>query len=456
MGELVEQKTQRIGREIFDRIRALETGGRFGSRQWIDRTFMGKMMEDRELRYRMLRFIDVYPSLRDSKDIASHLQEYLTSPSLSIGADGSKLLSFARSVAGPGIIRRAPISWASRYTIETMGRRFIAGENPEAVAPKIRALEKEGYAFSLDLLGEFVSSEPQADEFQRRYLDMISRLPQLLGPAPRAGSHPKTGPRVNLSIKLSSLTSKFDAMDWEGTAAAVLRRLRPIFRAAREHGVFINIDMEKYEYRDMTLEIIKRLLSEEEFRGFEHVGTVVQAYLADAEESLETFLNWIREQQQPITLRLVKGAYWDSEQIWASQRGWAPPVLTDKRETDAQFERMTRTLLENSTIVRTAIGSHNVRSIAHAIALSDSLGVDMDSFEAQMLYGMAGPIGEAVADMGVPVRIYVPCGELIPGMAYLVRRILENTANESFLRQRFVEHADEALLLADPKEAHHG
>jgi RHH-type proline utilization regulon transcriptional repressor/proline dehydrogenase/delta 1-pyrroline-5-carboxylate dehydrogenase len=301
-----------------------------------------------------------------------------------------------------------------------------------------------------------VTSEKQADEFQARYLDMILKLAALLGPHKSGMNNIESGPRVNLSIKLSSLASSFDAMDWEGTAAAVLARLRPLFRAARTHHAFINVDMEKYEYRDMTLEILKRLLSEEEFRGYEHVGTVVQAYLNDAEEILDSLLAWIRESRQPMTLRLVKGAYWDSEQIWASQRGWPAPVLTDKRETDAQFERMTKRLLEHHSLVRTAIGSHNVRSIAHAMALRDAMGIGMDRFEVQMLYGMAGAIAPAVAGLGVPLRIYVPCGELVPGMAYLVRRILENTANESFLRQRFVEHADEDRLLADPKGASDG
>jgi RHH-type proline utilization regulon transcriptional repressor/proline dehydrogenase/delta 1-pyrroline-5-carboxylate dehydrogenase len=255
---------------------------------------------------------------------------------------------------------------------------------------------------------------------------------------------------VNISIKLSSLASKFDPMDPEGTTRTVLGRLRPLFRAAAKSGAFINIDMEKYEYRDLTIEIIQALLSEEEFRGFDRIGTVMQAYLVDAEEVLASLLCWLRERRQPMTLRLVKGAYWDSEQIWARQRGWPVPVLTDKRETDAQYERMTRTLLESHGLVRTAIASHNVRSIARALALRQALRVPPDRLEIQMLYGMAGPIAHALLHMGLPVRVYVPCGELIPGMAYLVRRILENTANDSFLRQRFTDHKSESLLLADP------
>src|SRR5690606_18361119 len=153
------------------------------------------------------------------------------------------------------------------------------------------------------------------------------------------------------------------------------------------------------------------------------VGTVHQAYLIDSEESLGWFLEELKRRGQPMTLRLVKGAYWDSEQIWARQKGWPVPVYTDKRETDACYERTLRVLLKNHTHVRTPIASHNVRSIAHAIALARALKVPSERFEFQMLYGMAGPIKNAVSDLGYPVRIYTPCGELIPGMSYLVRRI---------------------------------
>jgi len=178
---------------------------------------------------------------------------------------------------------------------------------------------------------------------------------------------------------------------------------------------------------------------------------VQQAYLRDAEPTLRAFIAELRRRGQQFTIRLVKGAYWDSEQIWARAKGWPIPVYTDKRGTDACYERCARILLENHDIVRTALASHNVRSIAWGMALCRALKVPGDRFEVQMLYGMAGPIKDAVSALGVPVRIYTPSGELIQGMAYLVRRILENTSNESFLRQRFADGVSEDHLLDDPK-----
>jgi RHH-type proline utilization regulon transcriptional repressor/proline dehydrogenase/delta 1-pyrroline-5-carboxylate dehydrogenase len=413
------------------------------------------MMKDEDLRYRMLRFVDVFPAMRDAKTLARHLQEYLESPELATGHQPGPLSILARQIGRQRTTTQALIRWASTYGISRMGRQFIAGHTPEEVAPKIATMEQQGFLFSLDLLGEFVISEAQASHFAARYLEMIERFGNLLGPDRRNQAGRAAGPRVNISIKLSSLTSKFDPIDPEGTSHEVRRRLRPLFRAARQHNVFLNVDMEKYEYRDLTLQILLDLLDEEEFRGYQNLGTVHQAYLLDAEKSLRWFLNELEKRQQPITIRLVKGAYWDSEQIWARAKGWPIPVITNKAQTDAMYERCTRILLEHHTYARTAIASHNVRSIAHALALQKELRVPHGRLEFQMLYGMAGPIKDALRAIGYPVRIYTPCGELIPGMAYLVRRILENTSNESFLRQRFSDGVSEEKLLANPADKLH-
>ena len=443
----LELAVQRLGRRIF-RLAAKGQSPLASLRERAEKLVLAAMMHDAELRYRLLRFVDVYPALRTGSDIAARLEEYLSTPHLAIGGAG-RLSALARALGRHRRWTRPAIAAASRLAIAATGRQFIAGRNPREVAPRIRSIEAQGHRFSLDLLGEFVASEAQADEYQRRYLEMIEGLGALLGPG-TPDPDPVTGPRVNISIKLSSLTSKFDPMDAGGTAASVLSRLRPMFRAAQRHGVFLNVDMEKFEYRDATIDIVQQLLSEDEFRGFPHIGMVMQAYLVDAEETQDRLLAWLVANNQPMTIRLVKGAYWDSEQIWAQQKGWPVPVLTDKRAVDAQYERMATTLLRHHALARTAIASHNVRSLAHALAAAKALRVPRERLEVQMLYGMAGPILRAFPALNVPVRVYTPCGELIPGMAYLVRRILENTANESFLRQRFTDGVPEEVLLRDP------
>ena len=445
----IERETQRIGRKL---LRASEKAQPFKlSFQAANDFLMELMMKDEDLRFRMLRFVDVYPAVRHSQGLTAHLEEYLTSRDLASGKEPTALSALARKIGKERASTKALIRWASRFGIEHMGRQFIAGETPEEVAVKIRKMEQDGFLFSLDLLGEFVVSEKQADHYFRRYLAMVERCGSLLGACP-ASVPRNAGPRVNISIKLSSQTSKFEVMDPEGTSERVRERLRPLLRAAMKNDVFLNVDMEKYEYRTLTFRIVLDLLDEPEFRGYPHIGIVHQAYLKDADEMLEWFLDELRARNQEMTIRLVKGAYWDSEQIWARQKGWPVPVITEKRATDAMFERCARILTRNHDLVRIAVASHNVRSIAHTLALKKAFRVPAERFETQMLFGMAGGIKDVLQNAGLPVRIYTPCGQLVPGMAYLVRRILENTSNESFLRQRFSEGANEDALLADPKE----
>src|SRR5687767_2863977 len=209
--------------------------------------------------------------------------------------------------------------------------------------------------------------------------------------------------------------------------------------------------MESYAHKNTTLELFRRLFTEPEFRDWPHAGIVIQAYLRDSEKDLRDLIDWARERGTRFTVRLVKGAYWDYEKIKAAQNGWRVPVYLQKPESDACFEQCTRILLDNESIVTAAFGSHNVRSIAHAQAYAQQLGIDKSRFEFQLLYGMAGPIKRALVEMGYRVREYSPVGELLPGMSYLVRRLLENTSNEGFLKAKFSDNASAAQLLRDPR-----
>ncbi|MCE5231640.1 proline dehydrogenase family protein [bacterium] len=446
----VEAETRRIGREIFagrDRLRAGWSGL---AHERLGESIMEMVMGDEELRHGLLRFVDAFPALHSSDQIARHFEEYLAPEGKLSAGMAAAFHQLAHLLGRTHWLSRYPVAWSSRRAIRLLARRFIAGNTPEHAAARLNEHQQHGFMFSVDLLGELVVSESEADAYQCRYLEMIEQLGQWV-PPPADPAGRVFGPHINISIKLSSLTARFDPIDVNGTAAAVMRRVVPLLEAARDNDVFINIDMEHFTYRDLTLEIIRRLLETESLRGWDGIGMVAQAYLRDAETSLESMLEWLRDHNQPMTIRLVKGAYWDSEVLWASQRGWPAPVLSVKRHTDAQYERMTRRLLAEHAFVRTAIASHNVRSIAHALALANEMRVPQSQFELQMLYGMSGALGRALVSMGRRVRIYTPCGEPIAGMAYLVRRILENTSNESFLRQ--ASHAgDEERLLADPKE----
>jgi RHH-type proline utilization regulon transcriptional repressor/proline dehydrogenase/delta 1-pyrroline-5-carboxylate dehydrogenase len=171
------------------------------------------------------------------------------------------------------------------------------------------------------------------------------------------------------------------------------------------------------------------LLNEPEFRVGLSAGIVLQAYLRDADEQLDQLLDGIR---QPFTIRLVKGAYWEHETVEAKQHGWTAPVYEAKLESDRSFERLTKRLIAAKPLVRPAIASHNVRSIAHALAHAD----DPRDIEFQVLRGLGDDLQQALAQMDLRVRTYCPVGDLVAGMSYLVRRLLENTSNDSFLLSR--------------------
>ena len=239
------------------------------------------------------------------------------------------------------------------------------------------------------------------------------------------GKNAELFPVVNVSVKISALYSQMNPADPEDAIAHLAPKLRPILRRAREVGAFVNFDMESYAHKNTTLELFKTLFQEPEFLDWPHAGIVIQAYLRDSAEDLLNLIAWGRARGTRFTVRLVKGAYWDYERIKSEQNGWPIPVYEQKAASDANFEALSRVLLENESIVTAAFGSHNVRSIAHAQALAEELGIDRSRFEFQLLYGMAGPIKRALVEMGYRVREYCPVGELLPGMSYLVRRLLE-------------------------------
>ena len=191
--------------------------------------------------------------------------------------------------------------------------------------------------------------------------------------------------------------------------------------------------MESLDTLEATLELALELLAEDEFGDGPSAGVVLQAYLRDSPATLRRVLDWARSARraQPLTVRLVKGAYWDHEVVEAAQHGWSPPVFEVKADCDRNFEALTRELLDAGGLVRVAVASHNLRSVSHAIAHAG--GRDL---ELQVLRGLGDELAEALAASGQRVRVYCPVGDLVAGMAYLVRRLLENTSNESFLGEQ--------------------
>src|SRR5438093_913042 len=416
------------------------------SKAGFHQRMMALSMRDEQLKVHLFRLVDVLPSLRTSAEVIEHLQEYL--------ADTSD--SFTPLIRA-GVRLAGVVPWLSarvlRWNVSEMAHQFIAGENPRDLMKTLRKRRAQKIGFTVDLLGEAVVSEREADEYAARCLELLEILArETQGWTDPLGKNSGLFPVVNLSVKISALYSQINPADPTDAIAHLAPKLRPILRRARELGAFINFDMESYDHKNITLELFKTIFTKREFKDWPHAGIVIQAYLRDADDDLRDLIEWGRARGTRFTVRLVKGAYWDYETMKSRQNGWDCPVFFQKPESDTNFEALSRLLLENESIVTAAFGSHNVRSIAHAQVFADELGIDRSRFEFQLLYGMAGPIKRALVEMGYRVREYCPVGELLPGMAYLVRRLLENTSNEGFLRAKFAENVSAEELLRDPRE----
>ncbi len=445
----VEAAIRTIGGNLFRLMEAHPSPGILSKKGAYAR-IMEWSMKDPAFKAQLFRFVDVLPSLGSSTEIVRHLREYLGDKAVELSPamkTGLAAAAFAPAlVAGP-----------VKANVTSMAAQFVAGATPADLVKRLRSNAAAGIATTIDLLGETVVSEAEADAFLRRNLDVLDTVAGALDSGPGA-CFSDTGPagplpRLNLSVKVSALTPEVHPADPQHSILALKERLRPILRRAAEIGAFINFDMESYALKDLTLALFRSILAEEEFGRRPAVGIALQAYLRDCERDLLDLVGWARTAGRPIVVRLVKGAYWDYETTLAGQRGWPVPVWDEKPESDANYEKLSLLLLQNADIAAPAFASHNVRSCAHAIAQADRLGVDPRAYEFQALYGMADELKAALVACGRRVREYCPVGDLLPGMAYLVRRLLENTSNEGFLRAKDVGGASREVLLRNPAEA---
>jgi RHH-type proline utilization regulon transcriptional repressor/proline dehydrogenase/delta 1-pyrroline-5-carboxylate dehydrogenase len=392
----------------------------------------------------LFRFVDVLPSLESSSEIGRHLEEYFARVDHALGG----LAILAQALHAGTLV--APIV---RRNVIRLARRFIAEESGDHLVKVLSHLRQEPAAFTLDVVGEATVSEREAAVMQQRYVDLLRRLARASEAWPNCPQIDESAsgviPRVNLSVKLSSLCARFDPLD-PNTEAIVRERLRLLLREAANLGAAVTVDMEQYSFKDLTLAIFRAVLEEPDFHDRPYAAIALQAYLKECENDVRELIRWARDHKRRIGVRLVKGAYWDSEIAWAKQKNWPIPVFLDKAETDANYEKLSRLLLENHDVIDAAFGSHNLRSLAYAIVAAKEIGVPINGYEIQMLYGMAEPVRRAIIENGQRVRVYLPAGELLPGISYLIRRLMENTSNTSFLRQTYADKKDTASLLKAP------
>jgi len=446
LSELNSRITE-FGRAVFQDLADYQLSP-IDIRYWNSR-LMEWSMKKAEFKVNLFRLVDVLPTLRTPEEVTDHLRQYLTEPANAIHPSLGWLIGLTRNRIIGNIAARG-VTWGVRQ----MAGLFIAGQDPHSSQRVLRHLRDSGYCFTVDLLGEFCVCEKEAKEYQQRYLDALDvfgrEAPKWRSGAPIMHHHPGETSPVCISVKLSALYSQTGTLNFDKSVETLSERLATIARRAKQYRALMYVDAEDSGNNEIIYETFKRVFSSPEFVDFPYPGIVIQTYSRNAEARVEEMLSFAKNRGAPIAIRLVKGAYWDFERVVSAQNHWDFPLWRMKHESDSCYERLSRVLLNNHTLCLPAFGSHNIRSLSHACCYAESIGLTPRDFEIQVLFGMAEPIAQAFASRGYLTRMYVPLGDLLPGMGYLVRRLLENTSNESFLRHTFFDHDEITTLLRDP------
>ena len=347
--------------------------------------------------------------------------------------------------SGEPVIRQA-----GRQAVKVLGDQFVLGRTIKDALVRAQGYEDKGYLFSYDMLGESAKTQKDADAYFERYMAAIDTIGHVAGPF--ATMHlDALYQRPGLSVKLSALHPRFEPGKEQRLAAELSPRLLSLARAARSRGLSITIDAEEQDRLDPTLQLFAAAFTDPALDNWNGFGIAVQAYGKRA----VPVLRWLRRLGERtgkrIPVRLVKGAYWDSEIKWAQERGLSDyPVFTRKLNTDVSYLACVRLLLSDPKAFYPQFATHN----AHAIAAAHVAGGPA-VFEFQRLHGMGEALYEDVVGgsiIGRPCRIYAPVGGHEDLLAYLVRRLLENGANTSFVNRLADDEAPVPDITRDPVE----
>jgi RHH-type proline utilization regulon transcriptional repressor/proline dehydrogenase/delta 1-pyrroline-5-carboxylate dehydrogenase len=336
----------------------------------------------------------------------------------------------------------APIVRAAlRQSMQTLGHAFIVGETIDAALKRARA-EPELALCSFDMLGEGARTDADA----QRYLEDYAHAIDVLGTQPPGTVHARSG----ISVKLSALEPRYTLLQSERVHERLAPRMLELARRAARAGIGMTIDAEEADRLDLSLDIIETLARDAATRGWEGLGLAVQAYGRRAPVVLDWVAQLARDSGRRMTARLVKGAYWDSEIKRAQERGLSSfPVFTSKAATDASYLEGVRRLFATRELIYPQFATHNAYTVAAVLALAP----DGARYEFQRLHGMGEALYEAARAESPdlpPVRAYAPVGtheELLP---YLVRRLLENGANSSFVHQFMNPQIPVEQVVRDP------
>lgn len=442
----IESDIFEFGQSIFAELGQAQSNPM--GKHFLSGQLMNWSMNKPEFKVNLFRLVDVLPTLTSANAIAEHVSEYLGEPAKEL----HPLLKYGIDVPSSSLRAKA-MGFGVTRAVKQMASMFIAGANGAEAVKAVQKARRSGFACTVDLLGEYSVSEEEAKVYLSRYLDILKVFGSKIRGSKEGASlfpgHPGEEHPINISVKLSALYSQCAPLNFTRSVSILSERLLEIVEEAEKQGATLYVDAEDSANNPIIYEVFANVFSER--KDFRLPGIVLQAYARESEKTLDKLLQLASDRGGPIAVRLVKGAYWDHETVSADQHGWENPLFEQKEHSDAQYELLTRKLLDNTDLCLPAFGSHNIRSLAHACCYAESKKIPKNAFELQMLYGMAEPIAKAFKARGYLTRLYVPVGELIPGMGYLVRRLLENTSNESFLRHTFVDESDVSELLRAPK-----
>ena len=410
------------------------------------------------LRIHLLKFVAVLPSLEHDK-LGVEVKRILLEHLRRLLEDNRRLKVLPRFLGwmfhlafwGARVCPLRILRWKVRFFIHLSARLFIAGEDINSAEKSLKALERTGRGATLDPLGELVFSEEEADAYRDQVLEFIRESARQLGKGNRnlAGIN-----SAHVSIKVSALCSDFRAEAFEGVCARTLPRLREILLAAKEHEVFINIDAEHYDYRDLVFKIYRRvLLTTPELADFADTGIVVQSYLRDGAGHLAEVCQLAQERKITMPIRLVKGAYWDVETIDADAHSWNAPEFLNKEESDLLYRQLIVKVFESWPHLQLCLAGHNFADHCFAEILREKSYSQVPPVEHQCLHMTCEALSQGMVQMGWVVRNYIPIGPLLVGMAYLVRRIMENSSQMGVLT--LMHNRGERNNLSSPVKTYH-
>lgn len=342
---------------------------------------------------------------------------------------------------------RPTIRTAARQAMRVMGHQFVLGETIDSALSRASSLEAKGWRHSYDMLGEGARTAADAEAYFASYAMAIERIGASAGKAPLPA-------RPGISVKLSALHPRYEAVNRDAVMRELVPRLIDLARAAKTYDLAFTVDAEEADRLELSLDVFAAALADPSLAGWDGFGLAIQAYQKRAAAVCDWIVDLAKAHDRRLMVRLVKGAYWDTEIKRAQERGLDDfPLFTRKAATDASYLACARRLLAARPWIYPQFAGHNAVTIAEVREIAGPKGDGDPGFEFQKLHGMGDALHRTVVEVdGWPCRIYAPVGGHRDLLAYLVRRLLENGANSSFVAKVGDEAVDVSALLVTPSE----